>query len=337
MPMESGVDSGDLAAEAAAAAVNAIKSEGQPEFVNPQQHANVKKLDDIQTSTEMVSGVEGEFEVIDPEPVTPDPKPFVAPEQITLDEVAMALQNAGIDLGISRADLPESLHQAYDNLTNQALIAAAEYENRVTQLQTSQAEMQQFAQSLQDDPAKVLLTLAVTNPDAFTNAVNQFEEMQQDERYKNMVLRELKAEATLKAAQRAQMVQQQNQQMTRVQVLTKATHSAAQRYGVDAGVAEEVVAMAIRAAGGNIDAATIPQIVSRLRPTAPTQIVATPAKMAAVATAPTTSVNGQGTAPRTAPGINDEASYGLTKSSQNPLIDLVKDASRRASAAMRGE
>lgn len=357
--MEEGVDSEALAQAAAASAVNSQLSpedaQGEildipPPPINPQQHAQPVEPD-TPTATEIMEGVEGEGEQVEgtligeEPPVVPDvppvvpqvEEPVVPQEQVTLDEVAMALQQAGIDLGVSRADLPAELHQAYDNLTNTALVAAADYQNRVTQLQNSQAEMQQFATQLQEDPAKVLLTLAVTNPKAFTEAVTQFEEMQSDERYASMVKRELTAEATLKAAQRAQIVNQQNQQQTFAGVLTAATKTAAAQYGVDLKAAEEMVAMAIQAGGGTLAASAIPGIVSRLRPIAPAPVVATPAKVAAVAAAPTAPVQGTGEPAAATPILRDEASIGLTTKSQHPLMDLVKDASRRASIAMRGE
>lgn len=348
-----GVDSKALATEAMAAAVNSqlAPEDAQGEMldippINPQQHAQPEA--DVPTATEIMEGVEVEVEgtlmgeeeppVVDPVPVVPVvEEPVVAAPQGTLDEVAMALQQAGIDLGVNRADLPAELHQAYDNLTNTALVAASDYQNRVNQLQNSQAEMQQFATQLQEDPAKVLLTLAVTNPEAFRASITQFEEMESDERFASMVKRELQAEATLKAAQRAQMVNQQTQQQTYAGVLTNATRTAAAQYGVDPKAAEEMVAMAIQAGGGQLEASAIPGIVSRLRPVAPVPVVATPAKVAAVAAAPTAPVQGTGEPAAATPTVRDEASYGLTTKSQHPLMDLVKDASRRASIAMRGE
>jgi len=329
--MIGGVDSAELAASVAADIAEGM-GEGTPAVEAPVAPAEP-------TVEEMVAGVEVPVEELAVEgPVVPVvPEVPVAPQEATLDDVALALQRAGIDLGVSRTDLPVELHQAYDNLTNQALLAADAYTNQMTALQDSQLQMQQFATAIQEDPQKVLLTMAVTNPEAFGNAVAQYEEMQTDERVKGMIMRELKAEATLKAAQRAQEVQAQNQRNNQTSIFVNATKAAAARHGVDPSIAEEMVALSITANGGNLDVRQVDAIVGRLRPTAAAPVpVATVAKVAATAAAPTAPVQGAGTPAASVPQA-DESSPGLTSARSNPMIAMVKDAARRVDAAVRGE
>lgn len=340
-----GVDSGALASEAAAEAVAGETATTTEPTVTVEPAVTTEPVVATEpTPAEMLRGVEElpvETEVVT-EVVTAvetEVETEVTTEVATLDDISASLAQAGIDLGVSRADLPAELHEAYDNLTNTALMAADAYQQSMMNLENDRLEMKQFATAIEGDPQTVLLTMAVTNPDAFKTAVEQFQEMQDDPRVKDMVLRELKADATLKAANRAQEVFQNAHRTNKTAMVVNAVKTSATRHGVDPIQAEEMVALSIRANGGDIDVRSIEGIVSRLRPVVAAPVappVATPAKVAAVADAPTAPVQGTGT-PATIIEPEGEISPGLTHANRNPMIELVKSASRRATQAMRGE
>jgi len=312
-PNEGGVNSEDLAAET----INDLAGHFAVEETAPEQ---LELEEDWTPAPEYQSEeeIEAEEEVIEPEPVEPT----------SMDETFLRLAEVGIDFGIRKGDLPEELHGAYDRLADEAMIAVNVYQNKMNQMQMAQAEMQQFAQRLEQDPQKVLLTMAITKPEAFQEAMTAYEEMQQDDRYKNMVIRELQAEAKLSSAERQQQVWQQRQMSNKIQVVTNATHVAADKHGVDREVAERYVAMQIQANNGDIDPRQVDMVVASLRQK--TAVAAAPAKVRKVQQAPTQSVQGQGTPPsRGAIVPKDEVSPGLTHSSRNPFLSLVKQASRR--------
>ena len=282
-------------------------------------------VEPLELGTEEEQPLEGEPVV--EAPVTPiDPVAPVEPSE--LDETFLQLREIGIDFGIQKGELPPELHDAYDRLAGEAVTAVNAFQTRMNEMQLAQAEMQQFAQKLEQDPQKVLLTMAVTKPEEFQKAVQSYEEMQQDDRYKDMVIRELQAEAKLSAAERQQQVFQQRQMQTKIQVVTKATHVAADKLGVDRDLAEKYVAMQIQANGGDINPGTVEGIVSSLR-VRTTPPINPAAKAARVAQAPTRPVEGQGTPTGNAGLPENEASPGLTKVSRNPFLSLVRDASRR--------
>lgn len=262
------------------------------------------------------------------EEFVPEPEPEPEPEPTAqLDEAFMQLAEYGINFGVRKSDLPPELHSAYDNLAGEALTAVQTLQSELQNMHMAQAEMRQFAQKLEQDPQKILLTMAVTKPEAFQEVVQAYEEMQHDERYRNMVIRELQAEAKLSAAERQQQVWQQRQMEQKVKVVTTATHRAAQKYGVDSELAERYVAMQIQANGGDIDPRQVDNVIAQLKPKGPQ--VAPVQKVQKAQQAPNQSVQGRGTSGPT-PGVRDEASPGLTRASHNPFMDLVKNASRRA-------
>ena len=182
-----GVDSKSLAESVAAAVV-----------ANPPE----PEVPPVQVPGEDLSGQVAEGETPAVEEVVPDIAPVVEPAEPvvetpppTLDELTLELARMGIDLGVNRAELAEEVQPMYDRFAQQALTQAHQMQSRQDQLQDAQAEIQQFAQKLQDDPQKVLLTMAVTNPEAFQETVQAYERMAEDEFYRNTVIKDLQAEA----------------------------------------------------------------------------------------------------------------------------------------------
>lgn len=313
---EVGVNSAELAAEAVRDSLGGLElTETEPETEQLELAVEEEPWQPAEQYREEGPAVE--------EPVAPvEP---VAP--LEPDETFVQLHEMGIDFGVQKGDLPPELHEAYDRLASQTITAVNAYQVKMNQMQVTQAEMKQFAERLQNDPQKVLMTLAVTKPEAFQEAITSYQEMQEDERYKSMVIRELQAEAKLSAAERQQHVFQQREVQERVKIVTEVTNRVADKLGVDRGLAEKMVAMQITANGGDIDPGHIEGIISSLRPRVPT-VAAPPTKAARVAKAPGQAITGQGTPP--GPGVaDDEASPGLVQASRNPFMSLVKQASRR--------
>ena len=328
MPEEAGgVNAAELAAEAASEAVGATSVgelvtgvQDPGELLNiPPQEADIGAIDEeaLAAAAAEQAGEAAAVPVIPAAEVTPEPE---------IDQVFVQLQELGIDLGLTRADLPEELHPSYELLATQAVQAAQVVAERLQQLEVSQMEMKQFAQKMQEDPQKVLLTMAVTNPEAFQEAITTFEEMQTDERTKDLVVRELQAEARLAAADRQAQMYQSRALNSRVAEVETATKNAAARYNVDLTLAQKFVAMRISAGGtGDIDISAVDGVVAQLKPAMRTP-VATPAKQAAAAQAPNVPLAGAGTS---ASAVADEVSPGLTTGSRNPLMALVKAASAK--------
>ena len=307
-----GIDSKSLAETVAAAAVAAAPE--VPE-VAPGQEPPLEGLE---------PGLEPP--VVDtPPPV--EPVPEVPEEFPTLDDHTLELARMGIDLGVSRAELPADMQPIYDRLAQQAITYAQAQQAKSAQLEEAQAEIHQFAQKLQDDPQKVLLTMALTNPEAFRETIEAYDRMQEDEFYKNTMIKDLQAEAKLAASQRQEQMWQQRAIKQRIAQVTRATHMAADHYGVSHELAEEFVAGAVTRNGGDIELSQIGPIVARLAPTGRT--IPPQEKVARTAQAPTTSVAGTGQPVASTGSSDPEISPGLTRANRNPFLDLVRGAAGR--------
>jgi hypothetical protein len=316
-----GVDSQSLAQATAAAVANNPLPE--PEVVIPPGEEPI--LEGTPPVIEEVA--EPVVPEVPVEPVVPVVEP-VEPEQPALDETTLELARLGIDLGVNRNELPDVVKPMYDEFAQQAIIRAQQWSSREARLQDAQAEIQQFALKLQNDPQKVLLTMAVTNPDAFREAVQSYERMSEDDFYRETVIKDLQAEAKLAATERQARVFQERQVAQKVSQVTRATHLAADRLGVDRGMAEELVASAITRGGGDIELNQVSGIVARLAPAAQPTI---PPQEKAVRTAqaPTSPVQGQGTPAVSTDPPESEISPGLTRANRNPFLDLVRGAASR--------
>jgi len=315
-----GVDSATLAQATAEAVANNPLPE--PEVVDPALLAQ-----DPEIAPELVPEVAPEPEVaaVVPEvPVTPEPE--VAPP--TLDELTLELARVGLDLGINRAELAPELQPAYDRLAQQALLSAQQSQDEQARLADAQAEIQQFAQKLQDDPEKVLLTMAITNPEAFQASVQAYEKMAEDDFYRDTVIKDLKAEAKLAATERKSHLLDQRTRQAKIAQVTRATRLAADQYSVDHGMAEELVAAAITRGGGDIELNQIAGVVARLAPAA-RPAIPVQEKVARTAQAPTLTTQGQGTPAVSTEPEGPEISPGLTPANRNPFLDLVRGAAGR--------
>jgi len=213
----------------------------------------------------------------------------LTPEEIS--EAEQLLSEAGIELGITYAEVPPELQPAYARLVQTTVDAAQTTLQQRFESAELVEQVKEFAQRLQDSPDKLLLSLAVRNPEAFRQAVEVFNEMQTDERVKNLVVRELQAEARLREAERKERVNAQTGQQGKIQRVIAATRRAAATYGVPFAAAENVVAMAIKGNGGDIEITAVDQVVKEHAAALGRQgrqkvRLATPQKVAAAAAAP---------------------------------------------------
>lgn len=303
---DGGVDAADLAREAASEITEGLMQETEGQEFQQEEMFEPEEM--------------GEGQEVEEQPQLQEPEEY--------DETFSRLQELGINLGMSPSEIPAELRPVFDRISNEALLAFESMQQRVNEVEMARAEMRQFAEKLEKDPQKILLTMAITKPEQFQQAIQAYEEMQADERYRNMIIRELQAEAKLSAAERQQIVYEQRARNQKVQVVTKATHAAADKLGVDRELAERMVAMQIQANGGDIDPRAVEGVVASLRPKGPSPRTTTQQKMQQVKRAPNAPVEGTGKpAPKSA--IQSEASPGLTKASRNPFLDLVRDAGRR--------
>lgn len=247
-------------------------------------------------------------------------------QQTPLSEMERVLQEAGIELGIDTATLPVELHPAYERMTQ----AIADYTQEVLaerlEARNLTRQVEEFSQQLEKDPSKLLLSLAVTRPEAFEQAAKLFADMQQDARLRETVVRELQSEARLREAGRREAMFVEREKTQQARMVIAATKRASRMHNVPYETAEKVVALAVRANGGDLEVSDVDGIVRELRSLrpAPKPRVATTGKVDAVNKAPTNEVGTQ--TPATSKGltepVNREKQGGTFRS-------LIRDAMSR--------
>lgn len=277
------------------------------------------------------------------EPVTPTPQaaapagqPAAAVEPAVeeplspeLEELNRAIEEAALDLGVHPRDVPVELLPAFEKMVQSTLEirAAAQAERQEAMDQVEQ--VQEFARQLKESPDRLLLTLAVSNPEIFSAAIETFNEMQNNPKYKDMVVRELQSEARLREAERRERVFLDSAQRERATKVIHATKVASRKHGVPYEVAEQIVASTITANQGRFEPAQVEGVVSKLATDlkargftrTATPRVATPAKVAAQGTAPNSEVGGAA-APPAAQGSNT-ASAGLTETTPHGRLRSI--------------
>lgn len=256
------------------------------------------------------------------EPVAEEP---LSPE---LEELNRAIEEAALDLGVHPRDVPVELLPAFEKMVQSTLEirAAAQAERMEAADQVEQ--VQEFARQLKESPDRLLLTLAVSNPEIFSAAIETFNEMQNNPKYKDMVVRELQSEARLREAERRERVFTDSAQRERANKVIHATKVASRKHGVPYEVAEQIVASTITANQGRFEPAQVEGVVSKLAADlkakgfarSVTPRVATPAKVAAQSTAPNSEVGGAAAPPA---AQSTTASAGLTETTPHGRLRSI--------------
>lgn len=247
-----------------------------------------------------------------------------------ISEIDKMLQDAGIDLGMGAGEVPAELLPVYEKLVQSAVdIAQSAVQERIEAAGVIK-QVEEFRTRLKEKPEHLLLSMAVNNPEAFTKAMEVFNEMQQDARVKELVVKELESEARLREAERKEALFTEYDQRMKAQRVITATKIATRKYGIPYGLAEKVVASIVVGNGGNLDPREVDGIVSELASDLKGKIpakkplrVATPQKQEQVSQANTSETAGSQPAAT-------QASKGLTETTPHDrLRKLIQSAAAK--------
>lgn len=190
---------------------------------------------------------------------------------LSAEEIS-ALVEAGIELP---TEVPQDFQDPYTRLAQSALQAHRDADARV---QESQQQALELAEQIRDIKARLstpegqrrlLLTLGLNNPEGFTSARDQLERINSDPEYADMVRRSLEADARLEAAQRIERATNASTAQTKGRQIEDRTVRLAKRFGMDEGIAKEMVAARIlqneaRTGKRDITVAEVDEIVTNL-------------------------------------------------------------------------
>jgi hypothetical protein len=254
-------------------------------------------------------------------------EPITAEE---LTEVEGVLAELGIDLGINSADVPEALRPAYERLIDSAVSVAEDALRRQLEASASTREIEQFKESVEKSPDRLLLSLAMKHPDLITKAAELVGQMQADPRVKEQVIHEVEVELKLQEADRKSRMLDEREARIKASQVIAATRRAARDTGIPYNMAESYIAAMVKANGGSLKPEDVPGLLEELKPKKPVvkQKVVNPAVLAAAKAAPAGAVAGsQAVTPTNtiSPGLKD----GERKHSGGGFRALVREAMKR--------
>ncbi len=256
----------------------------------------------IPEKTETPEGVVGEEAKVEGEgaqtPETGAEEPVaeaISDEEMT--QVEEALSAVGIDLGMKAADIPEDQREFYNRVIYSLVPVVEDALTKQIEASDNIRQAQEFKTKLEESPDRLLLALAMKNPKIIADAAALVAEMEADPRVKETVRRELEVELRLSEAERKEKMLEERGIRYKAQQVISATRRAAREANVPFELAEEFVALAIQANGGDLSPEEVPEIVSGLKKHAPKLAprpkVVSPAKAQATKTAPSGAVAGQ--------------------------------------------
>lgn len=185
-------------------------------------------------------------------------------EEVDIAEIDRVLAETGLDLGYTAADVPAELLPTFRRMVEAAVESRQAAVTEKSQAAALVSMVEEFSTRLQKEPDKLLLSIAINNPEAFEKATQVFSEMQSDERLKDLVLRELATEARLREVDRKEKLAVHSNVQERASQVIRATKLSAKSHGVPYALAEEVVAMTVQANEGNLNPSDVDTIVQGL-------------------------------------------------------------------------
>lgn len=166
-------------------------------------------------------------------------------QQLT-DEDFAELQELGVELPMRPSEVPAEMQDAYADLVQEVISA----ETRAAEVQAEATEqimrVRDFAQRMQENPDQLLLSMAIEDPETFSEVSQEFQRMQQDPDYAEQKRRELAAEQKMREAERKERSLTQQERTRKAKRLRSQVRRKAKRLGVDPDRAEVEVANAAK-------------------------------------------------------------------------------------------
>jgi hypothetical protein len=250
-------------------------------------------------------------------------------------EAEKVLTDLGVDLGVDRSAVPAELLPAYGRLVQSAIdLSQAELNERLS-AHDAQRQVQEFGERMEKEPEKLLLAIAITKPDVMEKVIQVFQQMQGDESYKDLVIREMQTDARDRDIGRREALLRDQDILTKSRQVTTATRVACRKLGVPFEMGEKVVALAIKANQGKFEAHEAEGIIAGIRGLVQTPAarppVAAPGKVTAQGAAPGAPVASTAAPSGTPPAAPVQAREG----GGSVFRALIREANARVIAAVQ--
>ncbi len=233
---EPSIPASQIAAQAAAEAVRG------PQAVDPPLQSNESQTIQFDTpqQTEQVYE-QAEEQVQSVQPVV-DQTPHVF-----ASEAYAQLQQLGIDLPVAPQDVSPEFAPAYEKMARSILDNQHSTHEKMVRAENDLARVKDFAQRLgtPEGRERMLLSMALTNPEDFSKSMQTIERMQGDSEYAETVRLKLESMARMEAAQRMEYAQASAQAQTKGRQVEGRTVRLAEAMGINSELAKSQVAARI--------------------------------------------------------------------------------------------
>jgi len=244
-----------------------------------------------------------------PEATPTLPNPLAVPTEVTptatfASEAYNQLLQLGIDLPIAPQNVNPEFASAYNVLAQTVLDTHTVAQERSVEAQVAQGRIEALSQRLgtPEGQERLILSLALSNPEGFSQAMDKVGRVQTDQDYAEAVRIRLEGEAMKEQAIRMDTARQTATMQSKGQQVEGRTERLATQLGVDVGLAKQIVASKIlqnEAVSGvrDITFAEVDSALQQLARATNATPVLTPGAYQAVAQAPQAPVAAAGQTP----------------------------------------
>lgn len=327
---EPSVSAGEIAAAAAAAAVRGQEPAPTPTLASEEAQY-------VQESVQ----AQPESQLPNPQTVPTE----VLPTQPFASDAYSQLRDIGIDLPISPESVPQEFADTYNLLAQKILDTHQVASQSMTTAKVAQDQINNLQQSLStaEGQERLILSLALSNPDNFSQTMDIVQRMQNEPEYAEAQRMRLESMARVEQAERMQNAYNSTQAQTKGQQVEGRVERIATQKGLDIGIAKQMVANKIlqnESVTGvrDISFAEVDDIMQQLSRAMNSQKVMTPTQAQAVSQAPQTPASSVGQTPvaqTQAPQAPTPPPAGSQTTPNSDAMDALRAAVRASATNAR--
>ena len=326
-----------LSASAIAAAAAAAAVRGAPAPTLQSEEAQY-----VQPTQESVQNT------VQSEPELPNPQATMQPTGEMgqfASEAYSQLSALGIDLPVDPQTVAPEFRQAYDALAQKVLDTFQMAQDRMVTAEVTSQQMESLSQRLStpEGQQRLILSMALANPETFNQAMEIVQRTQVDPDYAESQRMRLEAEARFEQAQRMEKAMRTTQMQTKGQQVEGRTERLAKQMGVNVDIAKQMVASRIlqnEAVNGvrDITFNEVDQVIKSLaQATNARPAVMTPTAAQQQSQAPQTPVAGTRTPPSPHQQQAPTAPRGSQTTPNSDAMDALRAAVRASATSVRSK
>lgn len=242
----------DIATRAAAEAVRGPQPAQQPEplpsqeaqYLEEQQPRQPQQAEwEAEPTPQQTAEFEAEEGVESVEQVAQEIEQETTYASLSREDLAQ-FSELGIDLPFDIDDIPEDAEPYVADMAQSLLDVNRMAAEKMLEAQEATLQIKDFAEQFNspEGQQRVLMTLAMNNPEVFSQTIQTFQRMQEDPEFAELTRRELATQAREEALNRRETAMTQAQRARKATQVESRTSRLARRLGIDESFAKQQVA-----------------------------------------------------------------------------------------------